>query len=552
MNNIEIINPYLGFVALPLVAIVVIFFFVLPKRKRKLLKNKLSLGLHLVMCVTLSLAFMDIRFLNTSKSSELYIVADCSASETLSSEKLDELVKGTYDKVGPSTKIGVVAFAKEAKVITPIGAGFDSVKSVYEDESFDKSATDIENALRYVNSLYSEDTVRRMILISDGVETDGSAINAIEDLLNNDVSVDCVYLAEQEEDEIAVTGLSYVDKAFLGREQTLKASIRSRKEAQVALKLFKDKQLLETKITQVNRGLNVLDFTLPSDVTGAFDYELTVNALDGSELKDTYLENNTMAFRQEISDDFKVLLIEGAKEDRSALANLGLFGEKTEVTEYIYNSTKIPYTLENLLKYDEVILSDVDLSKMANNVELVTNLRTLVSAYGKSLLTFGQNHTGPSTETFELYKEMLPVQYESQDQKAVILNIDVSGSMETDNRLTKAKQGAIACVDILEENDYVGIVAFSDEGEVIQPLTTKKNRPTIVSNINAMQTIGGTQMGAGLTKCDALLKTSTSSPFPTATPSKRRRNSPSKSPKWRRRTSSSPSSTSPTRAAKAS
>ena len=509
MNNIDIKNPWLALIAIPMIIIVVIFFFRIPKQKRGFLKNRISLGLHIVMSLTLALAFMDIRFLHSGKDTELYILADCSASEKNSGDRIDQLIREVYDKQGINTKIGVIAFAKNYQLVTPLGNQYEGIARVFDDITFDVGATNLEAALNYADSLYSEESVHRMLIISDGVETDGSAIDALDKLLHNNVYIDCVYLTEDEEDEIAVTDVSYTEKAFYGRKQEAKVAVRSRKEAQITAQLKKNGEVVENKKTQVNHGLTVITFDLAADQVGTFEYKITLLGEDGNpipEAKDAFKENNQKSFTQEIHDDFKVLLIDSDSADRRAIDALHLYTENTQITEYLYTATNLPYTLDKLIQYDEIILSDVNLSIMAHYEEFIENVRLAVSVYGKTLMNYGATNIGDSNnEAMSLFADMLPVQYHSDDKQAVILNIDVSGSMEGD-RLAKAKQGAIACVDILDEDDYIGIVSFSDEGIVVQPLTSVKNRATIVANINSMQTIGGTNMGPGFTRCTELLR----------------------------------------------
>ena len=509
MNNIEIKNPWLGLIAIPMIVLVLVFFFRIPKQKRKFLKNRLSLGLHMVMSVTLSLAFMDIRFLHSGKETELYILADCSDSEKISSQRIDTLIHEVYDQKALNTKIGVIAFAKDYRLVTPLGGAFNSIGNLFYDDTFDGSATNLENALNYAQTLYSEQSVHRMLIISDGAETDGSAIDALESLLNNEINIDCVYLTEDGDDEIAVTNVAYTEKAFYGRKQEAKVSIRSRKEAQVMVRLTKDGEVVSAKPTQVNRGLTIVTFQLPSEQVGTFDYKVSLLGADGQEIpeeKDLFKQNNHKSFTQEIHDDFKVLLIDSGTQDKRAIDNLHLYSENTEITEFNYTASNLPYTLDKLIQYDEIILSDVNLSIMAHYEEFVENLRLAVSVYGKTLMNYGATNIGDTNnEHLSMFADMLPVQYHSDDKQAVILNIDVSGSMSGD-RIAKAKQGAIACVDILDEDDYIGIVSFSDEGTVVQPLTSVKNRATIVSNINSMVDLGGTQMSAGFDRCTELLR----------------------------------------------
>ncbi|MBP5091806.1 MAG: VWA domain-containing protein [Bacilli bacterium] len=509
MNNIEIKNPWLGFIAIPLIIIVIVFFFRIPKMKRKLLKNRLSLGLHILMSITLSLAFMDIRFLHSGKNTELFILADCSDSEKTSSERIDQLIEEVYDKQAVNTKIGVVAFAKDQRLVTSLGAEYKGISRVFEDNSFDGSVTNLEAALNYTQSLYSEESVRRLLIISDGAETDGSAINSLDKLLNDNVYIDCVYLSEEEGDEIAVTNVAYTEKAFYGRKQEAKVSIRSRKEGQITAALSKNGNVVESKKTQVNKGLTILNFELPSEEVGTFEYKISLLDENGStipESKDIFKENNQKSFTQEIKDDFKVLLIDNGEADRRAIEALHLFTENTEITEYLHTANNLPYTLDKIIQYDEIILSDVNLENVPHKEEFVDSLRLAVSVYGKTLMNYGATNIGSaSNEGLSLFSDMLPVQYHSEDKQAVVLNIDVSGSMDGD-RLAKAKQGAAACIDILDENDYIGIVSFSDEGLVVQPLTSVKNKATILANINSMETIGGTNMGPGFTRSVELLR----------------------------------------------
>ena len=243
MNNIEVRNPYLAFIAIPLVAIVVLFFFHIPKQKRLWTKHIISLVLHFFIAATLTLTFIDINYLYTSKNTELVVLADCSDSELESKDELDKVVGNIYDKLNNTTKACVVAYAESPQKVVDFGGRYDgAIKKVFEDNSFKRNSTNIEKALRYANTLYSENTVRRLIIISDGIETDGSATLALEDLRHNEVNIECVYTrhGEQAKNEIAITNVEFVDTVFLNRAQTVKASIRSFKEEETTVNLWKN------------------------------------------------------------------------------------------------------------------------------------------------------------------------------------------------------------------------------------------------------------------------------------------------------------------------
>lgn len=517
MNNIEVRNPYLAFIAIPLVAIVVLFFFHIPKQKRLWTKHIISLVLHFFIAATLTLTFIDINYLYTSKNTELVVLADCSDSELESKEELDKVVGNIYDKLNNTTKACVVAYAESPKKVVDFGGRYDgAIKKVFEDDGFKRNSTNIEKALRYANTLYSEDTVRRLVIISDGIETDGTATLALEDLRHNEVNIECVYTrhGEKATNEIAITNIDFVDTVFLNRTQTVKAEIRSWKEEDSTVNLWKNGMVIDSMQMPISRGLNEVEFLLPTDEVGTFDYKVTVEPGAGkTALEDTYAENNTCSFTQKVTDQFKVLILK--KDQNTSVRNIFIndlqcFTQNTDVEEYWYKDNSLKFDLDFLLKFDEYIFYDVSVKDIPHYEEIVPNLFTCVASYGKTLQNYGElNLSTQDTEALDLYADMLPVQIEGSSEKAVVLNVDVSGSMSGQS-IEQARNGAKACVDILNDKDFLGVVSFSDNAKVIAPLSSaKRNAESIKSAISRMEPEGGTQMNAGLQKSFELLSNST-------------------------------------------
>ena len=455
MNNIEVRNPYLAFIAIPLVAIVILFFFHIPKQKRLWTKHIISLVLHFFIAATLTLTFINIEYLHTTMETELIVLADCSDSEIDSKDKIDGIVSDIYGKLNSTTKAATVAFAESPKKVVDFGGRYDSaIKKVFEDESFKKNSSNFEKALRFANEMYSEDKVHRLVIVSDGIETDGTANLALEDLRHNNVNIECIYTRNPKEaaNEIAITSLKFVDTVFLNRTQTVEASIRSFKEQNDAIVyLWKEGTVIDQQEFPINRGLNTVEFALPTDTVGTFDYKITVEAKDGHTLDDVYAENNARSFTQEVTDQFKVLIL---KKDRDTnvsnifINDLNCFTSNTDVSEYWYMDNSLNLDLETLLKYDEYILYDVSVKQIPHYEDFVANLFTCVASYGKTLQNFGElNLSGEETDPLSLFSDMLPVQIQGSSEKAVILNVDVSGSMSGPN-IEQARAGAKACVDI--------------------------------------------------------------------------------------------------------
>ena len=88
----------------------------------------------------------------------------------------------------------------------------------------------------------------------------------------------------------------------------------------------------------------------------------------------------------------------------------------------------------------------------------------------------------------------------SEHRKDAILTfvIDVSGSMEKENRLELVKTALNLLVDQLRPTDKVGIVVYGSRGRLVLPHTGIEQRSKILSAINALTPDGSTNAAEGL------------------------------------------------------
>jgi len=86
-------------------------------------------------------------------------------------------------------------------------------------------------------------------------------------------------------------------------------------------------------------------------------------------------------------------------------------------------------------------------------------------------------------------------------QADVMILIDVSGSMEEENKIGQAREAAIAFLDNMEPTNRVGLTVFSDFVEMRVPLANvETNRQQVYSHIQSLKAEGGTAMYAALTE----------------------------------------------------
>ena len=87
--------------------------------------------------------------------------------------------------------------------------------------------------------------------------------------------------------------------------------------------------------------------------------------------------------------------------------------------------------------------------------------------------------------------------YQRKDASLTFV-MDVSGSMQEDNKIEMVKYGLTKLVDQLGPNDRVAIVAFSNDAWVVLEPTSVENRNRIIDAINSLYPMNSTNTEAGL------------------------------------------------------
>lgn len=496
---------------IPLIGGVIVGFFMMKKNKRFSVKNIISLCLHIVLAVTISFAFADPQYLTIKTDTSLYIVADASASDRESISKINraiEEVKSRAQRDVPGTKVGVVAFGKNAVTLTELGGNFNDLSDVYKNTNFDYSSSNIENALNYTVGLFDDNVIKRIVIISDGQETDDSAVNAMQTVLEEGIHLDAIDVDANYTNEISITGIDYNDKSFLNREESVTLTVNSTKETACTINLYLDNERTVTQNTYLSGGVNMFSFKLDTSKAGTYTYRVEIVEQSGYPYYDTYSENNKRTFVVEVSDNFNILYIGSNSTGETGLNNFkkyGQFSEETTITSHILTDKldqTIPTTLDELIEYDEIVLCDVDMTKIKNYSTFVANLETAVSNYGKSVLTFDSTHTGVETdESLIVYNQMLPVQFQPDDTSAVVLVIDNSGSIGLN--IQTAVRGAKEIISKMNKDDSIAVLTFGSTANVIVSMTTirsEANRQAILTKLDdeIKDDGGGTVMLGGL------------------------------------------------------
>lgn len=130
---------------------------------------------------------------------------------------------------------------------------------------------------------------------------------------------------------------------------------------------------------------------------------------------------------------------------------------------------------------------------------------------------FPADYDSPDEDAFAIYLDAAPAPFgyddhylmrvglqgryiapEDRDPVFLIFVIDVSGSMNREDRLGTVKESLELLTGELREDDRVGIVVYSNQSRVVLEPTPISERETIMDAINALNTEGSTNVEAGL------------------------------------------------------
>ncbi len=507
MKNINFDNPYLLLFLIPAVLLILLPYFFAVGKSNKNWHVTTALSLHLAIAALVILAVAGMTYTATITKTEVWFVCDVSHSADENADTIDAYIDRVSASLPSNSETGIIVFGKDQAILTPMGSTPDSVE---EARGVDTSATNISDALTYAASLFREDTIRRIVLITDGKETDtqgtDTLIRTIAEITANNIYLDAIYLDDNLKEgtrEVQIAGVEYTDTTYLNRIDPLQVLVQSSTDADAILSLYRDgKKVGVDQAVKLAPGYNVVNFSLDNTEEGIFSYEVVLSAD-----KDTSPHNNTYSFIQQVSGRAKMLFISSSKTDLATAE--ALWGHYTDIDAYI-NRDAVPYTIEQLCVYDQIVLSNVDVRDLDNVTSFTENLDLVVSKYGKSLLTFGDVNIQNKTDTpLRDLEDMLPIRFgnDNRDAKLYAIVLDTSLSMDNASRLLLAKQAAVQLLSLLEDDDYVTVVSFSgDATTILRPAKLGDKREELAEQILAIRPSQGTFMGKALSDALDLMK----------------------------------------------
>ncbi len=513
MSDLKIVfsYPWLLLLLIPAFAFTLIPYFRLSKRYRRTRNRIISMVLHLIV-MTLAitvLAGMRFEYNVPNEKNEIILLVDVSDSEKEAVEARDKFVDDVLsDGQFDNYKIGVVTFGFDQNYAVPMTYEVDGVFDQYlRAETPDTSATNLASALLYTESLFENPETAKIVLITDGKETDEEADKVVRGIAARGIRIDTAYIPSDYSDDLAqLVGVEMPDYHVNIKEDcTVSVTVQSKGEYTAVLELF-DNGTAST-VTPY-REVKLVKGTQSIAFTHAFaDFGLHEISFKMQIVEDKFQTNNVYCSYLYMQEFNKLLILERAKGESVMLESLLNDEKEYNITVMDIAGEDVPASVEELREYDQVILNNIAHRDMPENFDVM--LEEYISEYGGGVFTVGGN-VGTEANAYNrddlygtTYQKFLPVQAINYTPPVgVVVIIDRSGSMGGvdaygDSLLDWAKAGTVSCLSALDERDYIGIMTLDSDYNVVLGMTPRTEEAKILAAINSIESVDGNTVFPG-------------------------------------------------------
>jgi len=480
--------------------------------------NAVAITLRLLALLLASAALAEPSYRLTSKGITVIVVSDVSRSVPPAVHSVFQQFLGTaVQSAPPEAGLALVTTAEEPRVqLLPTRSitAQDRFAADFLGTNFETGPTEgtnLEQAIRLALAIKPEDTAARIMLVSDGNETDGSLLAAAESLKSAGVPLDVVAIPYSIDREVIFDSLVVPANARMGQTVNARFAITSTIATRARLTLTANKDPVDltpdedgySAIVDLVAGSNV--FTRPIPLTGARyqRFEATVEPIDAA--ADTRPQNNTSSAVTFVSSEGRILVY---AEDPDAAEPLMRAMRQARLDATLVDPAQGHSSLGDLQDFDAVVLFDVPASAftLRQQRELVSHIH---DAGAGLVMVGGPNSFGAGGWIGTPLADALPVKLDPPQKRQILqgtlaIVIDRSGSMSVPAGLTGmtrqrvAVEAAILGIRALSPLDQFTVVFFDSLAEVLFPLQRVRDADNIEGRMRSFPAGGGTDMFPGM------------------------------------------------------
>lgn len=436
-------------------------------------------------------------------SEEISVVYLVDVSRSVSTPFLQEALHwvGELDRRYRPAQSRLLAFADGGRQLDSLAQmrAFAATEEVEPgDGGIRRDATDLEDALLSALPGFAPGYARRVVLVTDGNETQGDVRRAVLRLRAENARVYAVPAAAAVERDAWVERIDLSAPVCVGAPVEVEARVFSRTDAMARVDLSIAGRSAVSRRVALAPGENTI--VLNSRFSRAGPQPVTVNvSADGDQLP----SNDALTEEVLVGPALHALYIEGGASGSSHLT-------KALTAQGIRVSIATPQTMsvpaDPMAGKDVVILSDVRADALGP--QAVRRLQRFVRDQGGGLIfAAGENTYGAEGYANGPIERLLPVTFEAKRKRQdldLVLLLDRSASMRR-GKIEVAKSAALAVLELLEPEQRLAVIAFDAQPHDIVALSPVGDKRDARERIARMTSSGQTNIHAALVRAQSAL-----------------------------------------------
>lgn len=390
-------------------------------------------------------------------------------------------------------RFGIVVF-NGSSAVEQLPMGALSVERLSDPPVPDQ--TNIAAALRMATALFTDDAARRIVLVTDGNETAGLALEEADQLAAARVPIDVLPIRYQHENEVIMERIWAPQTATAEETIKLNMALRAQKPTSGRILLYHNDELVDLDPAGPGAGYPVdlpagatrLEVPVPLRVAGAHRFHAVFEPNDPNQ--DEIRANNEGRAFTIVSGMGRVLILT-SESDRQSAELLAAALAREKLLADVEAAGSRPLDQVRLLEYSAVILSNVARNEVTEEVEKA--LAVYVRELGGGLIMVGGDQSfGAGGWMGSPVEDVMPVSFDVKSMRQIPKGalVLVMHACEIPNGNYWGERVAIESVRSLSSRDLVGILQYQwrggAQGYWLVPLGEVGNKSAIIQTIRKM------------------------------------------------------------------
>jgi uncharacterized membrane protein len=404
-------------------------------------------------------------------------------------EQALELITRIAGEKPQEDEIGLIVFGRDAAVELPPEISFplDDQSGVAITLQVNRDGTNIAKVLSLAGAMIPDEHQGRVVLISDGSETEGALATALNELHARGIAVDVLPIDYRYDNEVWIERLELPRVRRLGETYEAAVILSSLNAGAGTLVLEQNGRRVFEGEVEYRAGKNRFVIPIAPGDPGYYEYEAKIEipaALDGVQ------QNNHAISYLHIRGEGKVLIVTDPGGDPRDYQLFVRALEQSQRDVEVIEAYNLPGDPLQLLPYDAVVFVNVAADQFAVDQFAAVHDAVYNQASG-FLMVGGENSFGPGGYHRTQVEEILPVSMDVTQRKvlpkaALVITLH---TCEFADGNTWAKRITKQAIKVLTAQDEVGVLAYDYQGgdSWIFPLTPAGQYESMARKINSAQ-----------------------------------------------------------------